>query len=32
MAAGRQPDPGVAARKNALYLDAVARHAGQPVA
>jgi putative glutamine amidotransferase len=32
MAADRQPEPDIAARKNALYLDAIARHGGRPVA
>jgi putative glutamine amidotransferase len=30
--AARQPEPDLAERKNALYLDAIRRHGGQPVA
>ena len=27
----RQPEPEIAARKNALYVDAVQRHGGEPI-
>lgn len=30
--ADRQPEPSIAARKNQLYADAVARHGGRPLA